>query len=158
MARPAPVDGLRPGMPWRDAAAMIVATRARDVFMYAGRVHDTEDVEPVHDMRVATRRLRAALEAFGPAFPRKPFEQVLREVEQLADALGARRDPDVALAPIGALQAALPRADQAGLRSFEASLRTRQREGNDELAAVLARVGETRLERRLARLAKAARR
>ena len=33
-------------------------------------VLDVGDIERVHDMRVATRRLRAALEIFGPCFPR----------------------------------------------------------------------------------------
>ena len=47
---------------------------------------DTSDIERVHDMRVATRRLRAALEVFEPCFPAKPYAQTLREVKRLADA------------------------------------------------------------------------
>ena len=40
---------------------------------HAEGVLDTGDIERVHDMRVATRRLRAALEIFEPCFPAKPY-------------------------------------------------------------------------------------
>ena len=53
------------------------------------------EIERVHDMRVATRRLRAALEVFEPCFPGKAHAAVLRQVKALADALGERRDRDV---------------------------------------------------------------
>ena len=56
---------------------------------------DLDDVERVHDMRVATRRLRAALEVFEPCFPRKRHRKALKKVKALADALGERRDRDV---------------------------------------------------------------
>ena len=38
---------------------------------HADGVLDTSDIERVHDMRVATRRLRAVLEVYAPCFPRK---------------------------------------------------------------------------------------
>ena len=58
---------------------------------------DLDDIERVHDMRVATRRLRAALEVFEPCFPRKRYREALKRVKALADALGERRDRDVAI-------------------------------------------------------------
>ena len=42
-----------------------------------GAVLDVSDIERVHDMRVATRRLRAALEVFRPCFPRAEFKATL---------------------------------------------------------------------------------
>ena len=48
-------------------------------------------------MRVATRRLRAAIEVFWPCFPPKQGKRILAEVKALADALGERRDRDVAI-------------------------------------------------------------
>ena len=55
-------------------------------------------------MRVATRRLRAVLEIYAPCFPRDEFSVVLRDVKALADALGARRDPDVQLAALAGME------------------------------------------------------
>ncbi|MEO6063891.1 MAG: CHAD domain-containing protein [Thermoflexales bacterium] len=53
-----------------------------------------DDVEFVHDMRVATRRLRAAMGLFEPFLPRRA--QALREeLRWIAGALGAVRDLDV---------------------------------------------------------------
>jgi CHAD domain-containing protein len=56
-----------------------------------------EDVEAVHRMRVASRRLRATLDAFESACRPKPFKRVHNRVTEAADALGAARDADVML-------------------------------------------------------------
>lgn len=54
-----------------------------------------EDIEGVHRMRVATRRLRAAFEVFGPAFERSALQPYLRRLRQLGRDLGKVRDLDV---------------------------------------------------------------
>src|SRR5690349_8803285 len=57
-------------------------------------VRKGEDVEAVHDMRVATRRLRAALRVFEEAFG--PEAATLHEeIGWLGRGLGAVRDRDV---------------------------------------------------------------
>ncbi len=50
---------------------MAVDVRAEEVFEHAEGVLDMTDIERVHDMRVATRRLRAVMEIFEPAFPKQ---------------------------------------------------------------------------------------
>jgi CHAD domain-containing protein len=157
MAKAREIPGLSPDMPMREAAARTVQTRAGEVFEFAANVLDTGDIERVHDMRVATRRLRAALEVFRPCFPKPLFKQVLRDVKDLADALGARRDPDVALAAVEEIAAKLPVAARAGVDAFEEELRTDQLAGNVELERALGRVVETQLEARLLELAALAR-
>ena len=62
------------------------------------------DMEAVHDMRVATRRLRSALRDFMPLMDKRPSKRVRKELKRLADALGAVRDQDVALVALEALQ------------------------------------------------------
>ena len=94
MAKAQDID-VAPDEPYRLAAARIVRVRTGELFESAAGVLDTRDIELVHDMRVATRRLRAVLEIFAPCFPRKACKAVLRDVKALADALGERRDPDV---------------------------------------------------------------
>ena len=66
---------------------------------HSGGVLDVDEIENVHDMRVASRRLRAALEIFASCFDPEEHEQVLGEVKAIADALGERRDRDVASKP-----------------------------------------------------------
>jgi triphosphatase len=55
-----------------------------------------EDIEELHDMRVATRRLRAALDLFGPVLPVRAGA-LREELRWLAMVLGAVRDLDVQL-------------------------------------------------------------
>ena len=64
---------------------------------------------------------------------------MLEDVKALADALGARRDPDVQLAALAALAAALPAADRAGLEAFADASCAEQQDGNATLAAALKR-------------------
>ncbi len=54
-----------------------------------------EDIEALHDMRVATRRLRAAFEVFGSAFDSKALKPHLRGLRAIGQALGKVRDLDV---------------------------------------------------------------
>src|SRR5690606_38574564 len=53
-----------------------------------------EDIEALHDMRVATRRIRAAMQAFRPWLPPR-FERFRAELGWVARALGEVRDLDV---------------------------------------------------------------
>ena len=55
-----------------------------------------EDIEELHDMRVATRRLRAALDLFAEVFPVRAVG-LRNELRWLAGVLGAVRDLDVQL-------------------------------------------------------------
>jgi len=55
------------------------------------------DEEAVHDMRVAIRRLRAALRIARPFFQEKLLEAVRGRLQETARALGAVRDLDVIL-------------------------------------------------------------
>lgn len=75
------------------AARSGLAIRARAVHDLAPAVLG-DDIEGVHDMRVASRRLRAALAEFGPMIHngRKPFAQAVRK---LTRDLGRARELDV---------------------------------------------------------------
>ena len=91
MAEAQPIPGLKADDSYGEAAAKVISVRAAELTSRA-RCLDIGDIERVHDMRVATRRLRAALEVFEPCFPGKSHGQALREVKRLADGLGERRD------------------------------------------------------------------
>lgn len=54
-----------------------------------------DDPEPLHDMRVAARRLRAALRAFRPAFGKRELAPYVDDVRWLGNLLGRIRDLDV---------------------------------------------------------------
>jgi CHAD domain-containing protein len=156
MAKAREIEGLRPDMPFAEAAAATVAVRAEELFEHAANVLDTTDIERVHDMRVASRRLRAVLEIYAPCFPREQFKPLLKEVKALADALGERRDPDVLLDRLSTLEDALPKASRPGIEAFAAPVRAAQDEGNAILAAALEHAERAGLRDRLALLAASA--
>ena len=142
-----------PFEPYALAAARIVRQRTDELFEHADTVLDTSDIELVHDMRVASRRLRAVLEIFEPCFPQGDFKTVLREVKALADALGERRDPDVHIDAMEELEKAFQVAHRPGLEALVERLRALQARGNEVLAAALDHVEECRLHDRLHSLA-----
>ena len=139
--------------PFAEAARRVVAVRAEEVFEHSEGVLDTTDIERVHDMRVATRRLRAALEVFAAAFAKDALKPVQRDVKRLADALGERRVPDVQLEELGKLRETFGPADQPGVDLLLADLRAEQARGNDILAAELQAARESDLRGRLLALA-----
>src|SRR5512134_3023788 len=114
MAKANEID-VNPWEPYGAAGARIVRSRADELFEQSHDVLDTEDIERVHDMRVASRRLRAVLEIFAPCFPKAEFRDVLRDVKRLADALGERRDPDVHIDAMRGFAAALEGSHRHGV-------------------------------------------
>lgn len=132
--------------------------RVAEVFEHSDGVLDMAEIERVHDMRVATRRLRAALEVFESCFPAKRHRRALKRVKALADALGERRDRDVAVEFLEGFASGAPEADRAAVAALIERLRDEQRQANDELAPYVAPKRLKKLRRRLNRLAKAAKR
>ncbi len=157
MAKARDIPQLATAITFREAAAHSVETRTLEVFEHSDGVLDTGDIERVHDMRVATRRLRAAMEIFAVCFPKKELKCALKDVKALADTLGERRDPDVHIEELERIATALTREDARGIRSLEDVLRAEQQAGNEALAEKLREVEETDLRGRLEALVAAAR-
>lgn len=155
VARAREVPGFDCDEPFAAAAARIVRVRAAEVFAHADGVLDVDDPERLHDMRVATRRLRAALEICAPCFPRKRHRKALRKVKRLADALGERRDADVGIEFLGEFAAQAPPAERDALAARVGALRAEQQRANEALAPRLRPKRLRRLRRRLERLAAA---
>ncbi len=102
-----------------------------------------EDPEELHDMRVATRRTRAALSLFEEALPVRA-RHVRNELGWLAGVLGAVRDLDVQLERVEGWIEGFPDEDRTALADL-ATLLGRQRE--DARRALLACLDSARYER-----------
>ena len=74
-----------------------------------------EDPEALHDMRVATRRMRAALAIFAPHYTEKALRPLLKGLRRTGRTLGAVRDLDVLLEKARAYAAELPTEDAVSL-------------------------------------------
>jgi CHAD domain-containing protein/uncharacterized protein YjbK len=73
-----------------------------------------DDHEDLHDMRVATRRLRAAIALFEPALPVR-LARLREEIGWLGGVLGSVRDLDVQLEQLGTWTAELPEPERDAL-------------------------------------------
>ena len=104
-----------------------------------------EDAEELHDMRVATRRTRAALSLFEEALPVRA-RHVRMELGWLAGALGAVRDLDVQLERLDAWTADVPDEDVRPRRPG----RVLSRQRAEARRALLACLDSARYERMVA--------
>ncbi len=80
------------------------------------------DAEPVHDLRVAVRRLRAVLRAARELFSREWAESLHEELDWLGRSLGPLRDLDVLSQSLRVESDALGEADRAVLAPVFAAL------------------------------------
>jgi triphosphatase len=86
--------------------------------------------EELHDMRVATRRLRSALKLYGDFLPKRAARYE-RDLRYVGDALGEVRDLDVQLGRL-----AVP-AEDRGVCGIIAAIEGRRREARERMLEVL---------------------
>jgi CHAD domain-containing protein len=110
VAKALPIEDVQADTPFGEFAGRVIETRAAEAAAAEG----------VHDRRVAIRRLRTALDVFGPALPKRS-RRVRRELKRAASALGPARDAEVAIAALEAFEPRLAAADLPGVRSLIAA-------------------------------------
>lgn len=157
MAKAREIPGLSAEIPYGEAAARVLEVRLAELIERSEGVLDVGEEERLHDMRVASRRLRAVLEVFRPCFPKREYRVALREIKAVADALGERRDRDVAIAALERFAAGIAAPDRPGIRSLVGMYRTEQSGANEALEPFVAEVRLRELARRVEALAAAAR-
>jgi CHAD domain-containing protein len=104
---------------------LILSTRLEEMCALKAKALEWAEIEGVHDMRVASRRLRSALRDFAPYFnERKSPRKQLREI---ARSLGAVRDEDVAIVALKKLRKQTKEEEVAdGIKHIIAERRRRQ--------------------------------
>jgi CHAD domain-containing protein len=90
--------------PLADAARRVLTVRLGVVHEFLPRAmrQSADDVEHVHQLRVATRRAGAALEMFSLCLPDKEYRAARKTLRRIRRAAGAARDWDVFLAGLPA--------------------------------------------------------
>jgi CHAD domain-containing protein len=76
-------------------AATAVLERLKKLVGEAAGVKQGSDIEFVHRMRVASRRLRTALRVFGDCLPHRPLKAWQQQVRRITRSLSQARDLDV---------------------------------------------------------------
>jgi CHAD domain-containing protein len=109
-------------------------------------VRSAEDIECVHRMRVASRRLRNALELFGDDLPRKSYDTWRVEMRRITKALGTARDTDVQIAWVEKFQEHVAdESHRAGLERLLLRLRQKRARVQQEVCKALDRLEDKRI-------------
>ncbi|MDB5076769.1 MAG: domain containing protein [Chloroflexi bacterium] len=109
------IHGLRPDMPFRDAAKPAIGKKLDELFEHEAGTRAGEDIEELHDMRVASRRLRAAMDVFAVCFPPKTYRPLHKMAARLTRALGEVRDRDVMIESLERYKKKAPAEEGAGI-------------------------------------------
>lgn len=112
------LDGLRAmSLPvdesYRLLAARYVRKQAKQLAAQLQGARKAEDPERIHQARVASRRLRAAMRMFGDCFSAKQVKRWRKQIRRVTTRLGDARDKDVQIAFLAGVLDAL---DEKGPR------------------------------------------
>lgn len=97
MAKAKPITGLDTQAPVRDNARLIARTRLEEVYDWGKYVDDPYEVHNLHNLRIATKRLRYTLELFEDVLP-QDSKSIVEELTKIQDELGTLHDNDVMIA------------------------------------------------------------
>jgi CHAD domain-containing protein len=116
-ALPQPRDktGITPDDPMSEAGRKVLLYHFAEMLAHENGTRLGEDIEELHDMRVATRRMRAAFEVFGEAFEPKVLKVHLKGLKATGRALGRVRDLDVFMEKAQHYLEGLPESERSGL-------------------------------------------
>ncbi|HOG77893.1 MAG TPA: CHAD domain-containing protein [Anaerolineaceae bacterium] len=130
--------------------AKIISRHAAAMAAEMDGVRKAEDIEYIHRMRVATRRMRSALSIFKRCFPKKEFQDIDRDVRKVTRALGEARDLDVQLDVLREAEAQFntPRL-LPGLKRLELRLTQKRAEAQQHVISAMDRLLVDRLLERL---------
>lgn len=111
-----PVDGLDPDGGLADQAERIIRVRLEELVAFTPKALDPAEVQALHDMRIAAKRLRYGLEVFGELFgPYAP--KAGKRAKDLQDLIGEIHDCDVMLPLVSEIIAEVQRADATAVRA-----------------------------------------
>jgi len=89
------VPGVSARTPLAEAAPALLLSKAEPLFDLEEAARSGADADAIHDMRVASRRLREAMRLLAPLYPPREFRAWYRRVRRITRALGPVRDSDV---------------------------------------------------------------
>jgi CHAD domain-containing protein len=117
---------VEPGMTAAEAAFAVLRRHCGAFLRHEPGTRVGDDPEHLHDMRVATRRMRAALRVFANALPPDDARLLREELRATADALGTVRDLDVQIEQMETWAASLITVPREAAQPLVDALRRRR--------------------------------
>ena len=135
--------------PFADFGRETLPKYAKKLLKWPDDIRKQEDIEAVHKMRVASRRLRATLDAFESCADHSTFKKINTRVKKLADALGTVRDTDVMIAGLSNSMQEMASEEQAGVQWLIDRLHTYHQHEEQALDAELRKLDEDAIDQQI---------
>ena len=127
-------------------ARQIIVNYFHQMMSYKEGAKAGSDIEFVHEMRVTSRRLRAAMDNFADCFPEKSFKKHYKKVKSITRTLGAVRDLDVLIARFEKELGTLSEAEQTDMRRLIEHLQQQREDARKPMLTLFAKLEETGFE------------
>lgn len=122
------IKGLAPDKTMETCARQIILSFYREMMSHKTGAIEGADIEFVHDMRVASRRLRAAMDNFADCFQKEPFKKHYKQIRTITRTMGSVRDLDV---QITHFQNQLPTLSEIEQRDIQGLIEHLQQQRNE---------------------------
>ena len=129
-----------------DAVPLVLRPRFEEMCRLRERALDFSDPEGVHDMRVASRRLRSAIRDSMPYLRKTKLSAPARQLKEIADKLGEVRDDDVAIIALEKLQKKLSGEVSSGLQRIIDAQKAEREIARTELTSTMSSSAISELE------------
>ncbi len=129
-----------PDQDYRSAMRALIARRWGDVWRAVPVALAGDDIEGVHDVRVASRRLRAAMDVAAGCFSPSWYRPLHDAAKAITGALGEVRDRDVLLEALATERAAAAPAEHPGIDRLIARVERERVSARAEMEAFLRRL------------------
>jgi hypothetical protein len=123
--------------------------RMKKFLKWTDEIPKHEGTEPVHKMRVASRRLRAALDAYECCCKRKTFKNIYRRTKDLANLLGSVRDTDVMIQGLHTQLEKIPEQEWAGVQWLIQRLEAHDQRQQQALDSALEQLDEKAVKKQI---------
>ncbi len=120
-----------------EAARKVMLFHFARMLSHEAGTRQGEDIEALHDMRVATRRLRAAMQVFAEAFEPGALKPFRRGLQAVGRALGTVRDLDVFMEKAQRYAQSLPEERRDGLNPLLDHWKAEREAARTEMLKVL---------------------
>ncbi|MGI8644295.1 MAG: CHAD domain-containing protein [Thermomicrobiales bacterium] len=134
----AQLTDIDPEQDYRSAMHALIADSWESVWDAVPAALSGDDPEGVHDVRVASRRLRAAMDVAADAFPKRWYRSLHQTAKAITRALGEVRDREVILEALSKERKRAKAAERAGLDRLIARGEREHDEARLEMVAFLA--------------------
>lgn len=134
---------LDPNDAYRGGMRTLIGARFGAVWKAVPVAVDGSDPEGVHDVRVASRRLRAAMDVAVGCFPEEWYKPLHAVAKEITSELGAVRDRDVLLEYLHGERTRVAANERAGLDRLIARVERERETAREQMLDYLTRLEKT---------------